>query len=185
MPGNLFDGRQLVDRLGVVGDRAVAIDGDRHRAHAEEAEGDQAEGEHGGHDAGLGGSGLITATRSPCDTGRRRSSGDDDEAHPEGGEVAGDQAGQDVEAGAAFTRRGDDFATWRELVEVKTLTTSGMIAPASVPKVMITTAATTDWRRPPPIVMLPISRLETMKVSDQRDDRRDQTSEVSGASKLK
>ena len=27
--------------------------------------------------------------------------------------------------------------TWRELVEVKTLTTSGMMAPASVPQVMM------------------------------------------------
>ena len=38
--GDLFDLRQLVDRLRVVGDRAVRVDGNRHRAHAEEAEGD-------------------------------------------------------------------------------------------------------------------------------------------------
>ena len=43
--GDALDQRQLVDRLGVVGDRAVGVDGDGHRAHAEEAEGDQAEGE--------------------------------------------------------------------------------------------------------------------------------------------
>ena len=43
--GDLFDLRQLVDRLRVVGDRTVRVDGDRHRAHAEEAERDQAERE--------------------------------------------------------------------------------------------------------------------------------------------
>jgi len=43
---HFLDERQLVHRLGVVGDRAVGIDGDRHGAHPEEAEGDQAEGEH-------------------------------------------------------------------------------------------------------------------------------------------
>ena len=45
--GNLLDQRQLVNRLGVVGDRSVGIDGDRHRAHAEKSEGHQAEGEDG------------------------------------------------------------------------------------------------------------------------------------------
>ena len=37
-------------------------------------------------------------------------SDDDDEAHPVGGEVAGDEAGEDVERGAALARRGDDLA---------------------------------------------------------------------------
>ena len=40
-----FDLAQFVNRLRVVGDRAVAIDRDGHRTHAEEAEGHQAEGE--------------------------------------------------------------------------------------------------------------------------------------------
>ena len=35
---------------------------------------------------------------------------DDDDAHPVGAEVTGDEAGEDVERRAAFTRRGDDFA---------------------------------------------------------------------------
>src|ERR1041385_822575 len=39
---------ELEDGLGVVGHWAVAIDGDVHRSHAEEAEGDEAEGENGG-----------------------------------------------------------------------------------------------------------------------------------------
>ncbi len=46
--GNVFDQRQLVDGLSIVGDRAVGIDGDGDRTHAEEAEGDQAKGEDGG-----------------------------------------------------------------------------------------------------------------------------------------
>ena len=44
--GNALDGRQLVDRLRVVGHRTVRVHGDRHRAHAEEAERHEAEGEH-------------------------------------------------------------------------------------------------------------------------------------------
>ena len=43
--GQRLDGGKLVDRLRVVGDRAVAIHRDGHRTHAEEAEGHQAEGE--------------------------------------------------------------------------------------------------------------------------------------------
>ncbi len=42
-----LDDRQLVDRLGVVGDGAVRVDGDGDRPHAQEAERDQAEGEDG------------------------------------------------------------------------------------------------------------------------------------------
>ena len=54
--GNGFDGGEFVDGLGVVGDRAVAVDGDGDRSHAEEAEGHQAEGEDGGsqHQADAG-----------------------------------------------------------------------------------------------------------------------------------
>ena len=47
MPGICLDDRQLEHRLRVVGDRAVGIDRDRHRAHAQEAERHQAEREHG------------------------------------------------------------------------------------------------------------------------------------------
>ena len=46
--GNALDLRQLVDRLRVVGHRAVGVHGDGHRAHAQEAERHQAEREHGG-----------------------------------------------------------------------------------------------------------------------------------------
>ena len=43
---DVLDERELVDRLRVVGDRAVGVDRDGHRAHAEEAERDEAEREH-------------------------------------------------------------------------------------------------------------------------------------------
>ena len=108
--GQLFDGGEFVDGLGVVSDRAVAVNGDGHRPHAEEAEGDQAKGEDGGHDAGLGRVGVDHgsefALRDQVGAGHQA---DDDHAHPEGGEVACRQASEDVEAGAAFARGGDDF----------------------------------------------------------------------------
>ena len=44
---------------------------------------------------------------------------------------------EDVERGAALAGRGDDLGTCALSVEVKTLMSSGMIAPASVPHVMI------------------------------------------------
>ncbi len=45
--GNIFDQRQLVDGLRIVGDRPVGIHGNRDRAHAQEAERDQAKREDG------------------------------------------------------------------------------------------------------------------------------------------
>ena len=47
---DLLDERQLEDGLGVVGHRAVGVHGDGDRAHAQEAEGHQAEGEDGRRD---------------------------------------------------------------------------------------------------------------------------------------
>ncbi|MPM14466.1 hypothetical protein SDC9_60829 [bioreactor metagenome] len=94
-PVDLLDRREFVDRLGVVGDRAVRVDRDRHRAHAEEAEGHQAEGEHrrGQHQ------GIEAGGR---DGVRDTHQADDRDAQPVAGEVAGHQAGQDVERGAAL-----------------------------------------------------------------------------------
>jgi len=75
--------------LGIVGHRPVAVHCDGHRTHAEEAERDQAEREHGGHDGGLG--------RHRVDDGGQvvlrhevgaRHQAHDHYAHPEGGEVA-------------------------------------------------------------------------------------------------
>jgi hypothetical protein len=45
--GNIFDQRQLVDGLSIVGDRPVGIHGNRDRTHAQEAERDQAKREDG------------------------------------------------------------------------------------------------------------------------------------------
>ncbi len=45
---HLLDQRQFVHRLCVVRHRSVGIDGDGHGSHAEEAEGHQTKGEHGG-----------------------------------------------------------------------------------------------------------------------------------------
>jgi hypothetical protein len=59
---NLLNGGQLIDRLGVVSDRAVAVHGDRHRPHAQKAEGDQPERKHrGAIMVALATSGLMTA----------------------------------------------------------------------------------------------------------------------------
>ena len=47
MPGISSIMRQFVDRLRVVGHRTIGVHRDRHRAHAQEAERHQTEGEHG------------------------------------------------------------------------------------------------------------------------------------------
>src|SRR5215213_5885961 len=71
--------------------------------------------------------------------------------------------------------------TWRDSVEVKTLTSSGMIAPASVPQVMIVESFHHIAGSPPRLGM---SRYETAYVT--ATDRIDvsHTSDVSGASKF-
>ena len=105
-----LDERELVDALRVVGDRAVRVDGDRDRAHAEEAERDETEREDRRR--------VDAADRHRCwPTPVRRLTmyaapirHDDDDAHPEGAEVAGGETGEDVERRAAFPRRRDDLA---------------------------------------------------------------------------
>ena len=109
MFGNRLDLRELVDRLRVVGDRAVGVDGDRDRAHAEEAEGDQAEGEdrrrlhH-----------LARGRRFDTRVGDRHQA-HDRQPQPVGAEVAGDQTREDVERRAALARRGDHLAHVRRM----------------------------------------------------------------------
>jgi hypothetical protein len=44
---NIFDQRELIDGLSIVGNRAIGIDGNRDRTHAQEAEGYEAKGEDG------------------------------------------------------------------------------------------------------------------------------------------
>ncbi len=96
--GLRLDQRQFVHALRVVGHRAVAVDGDRDRAHAEEAERDQAEREDRRrlreHDRGevrarvAGGGDAV---------GDRHQAADRHAAHPKAGEVARRKAGQHVE----------------------------------------------------------------------------------------
>ena len=72
--------------------------------------------------------------------------------------------------------------TWLELIKVNTLTSSGMMAPASVPQEMI------DGQLPPQrSVVRPVSGiiiLETMKVRMMDTIEVSHTSDVSGASKF-
>ena len=102
---DLLDGRQLVDALGVVGDRAVGVDG---RAHAKEAEGHQAEGEDSPLDLAHG-SHVAQAGTGAGDEEGDAHEGDDDDAQPESGEITGNQTGQDVQGGAAFAGARDDL----------------------------------------------------------------------------
>src|SRR2546423_13357400 len=70
--------------------------------------------------------------------------------------------------------------TWREPVEVKTLTSSGMTAPASVPHEMIVASFHQSDVSPPKIGMI---RYETRYVSAIEMIEVSQTSDVSGCSK--
>ena len=135
MSGNLLDRRELVDRLRVVGHRTVGVDRDRHRTHAEEAERDEAEREDGRRDHRR----IARREAHRGSRSRRRAISDHDRhAEPVRAEVAGDEARQDVERRAALLATSVTTSrTCADSVDVKTLTSSGMIAPASVPHVMI------------------------------------------------
>src|SRR5687768_9914972 len=71
--------------------------------------------------------------------------------------------------------------TWRDSVEVKTFTSSGMIAPASVPHVMIVESFHHIVVSPPREGM---RRYETAYVTATERIDVSQTSDVSGASKF-
>ncbi len=92
----------FVDGLSVIGHRTVRVDGDGHRAHAEESERHQAEREDGGrlHES-------VHALRADavCDghQAEHRNS------EPVAAEVPGDQSGENVGRCAAFSRRSDHF----------------------------------------------------------------------------
>ena len=101
---DLLDQRQLVHRLRVVGHRTVRVDGDRHRAHAEEAERDEAEREHGRGDHQRADAREDVLTQYAIAI-----SDHDRHAEPVRAEVAGDEARENVERRAALARRGHDF----------------------------------------------------------------------------
>src|SRR5436190_16860488 len=71
--------------------------------------------------------------------------------------------------------------TWRDSVEVKTLTSSGMMAPARVPQVMLVESFhhIDGW-----LPRLGMSRYETTKVTATERMEVSQTRDVSGASKF-
>src|ERR1035437_4207296 len=98
-----FDGGEFVDALGVVGDGAVAVHRDGDRAHAEEPEGDQTEGEDGGRQhQGAGHHGAHEV----ADAHEKKHG----HTEPVGAEVARHEAGEDVERSPALPRAGDDLA---------------------------------------------------------------------------
>jgi len=104
--GNLLDGGELEDGLRVVRHGAVAVDGNRHRSHPEHSEGHQTEGKDGreGHE--------VSERGEACQVGDQHQDGEG-QALPEAGEVAGDQAGEDRQPGAAFRGRVDDLVAMR------------------------------------------------------------------------
>ena len=116
------------------------------------------------------------------------------QAHPERGEIAGDEAGQDVERRAAVVGGGGDFRTWRDLVLTKIFVNSMMSAPPRMPQAMMAdsthqrfgsgTSLQTPWIirgtvKSPSNSLLATNHttMETMEVI--------QTRSVSGASQLK
>ena len=172
MFGNLLDQRKFVDRLRVVRDRAVGIDRDRHRAHAQKAESHQAERKHRRGDHQLPSPSVAdqdsrwtsaTPSSAPGNTRRncrpRSRTRIPSDAPPSCAELT--------------TSR-----TWRDSVEVKTFTSSGITAPASVPQEMMVASFHHCDVSPP--------RSGMMTVGDQRRSEPMetieviQTSEVSG-----
>jgi len=104
-----FDAAQFINGLRVVGDRAEAVHGDDDRPHREEAERHQAKGENGRGELELRGHELVVQGRVLRKHIGREHQRDDAQSHPERAEVAGDEAGQDVQRRAALAGGGDDF----------------------------------------------------------------------------
>jgi hypothetical protein len=96
--GNLFDHRQLVDRLRVVGDWTVRVHRDRDRTHPQKAERNQPErkdrwSEH-----------SHVGEAEGADAVRRRHQSDDADAEPERGEIARHQPRENVQRRPALPR---------------------------------------------------------------------------------
>ncbi len=100
--GNLLDQRKLEDGLGVVGDGAVGVDGDRYRPHAQESESHQSESEHRRCNHQVAKSQLANHVAD----GHQ-----DHNGQPQviGGEIAGHEAGQNAQRSSAFLRGDDHF----------------------------------------------------------------------------
>ena len=94
-PGHMLDDGKLENRLRVVRDRAIRVDGNRDRPHPQKPERDETEGEHGRRD-------HQRAEAEQAHIVRNRHEADDAESQPVGAEVARDESRQDVERGAAL-----------------------------------------------------------------------------------
>ena len=103
-----FDHGQFINGLGIIRYGTEAVNSDGHRAHAEETEGDETEGKDRGCE--------LEGCRHDFHDGRRHRHeiGDKHEeqngqAFPEGGEVTGDQSGENVKGSAALAGGVDDL----------------------------------------------------------------------------
>ena len=93
----LYEGK-LIDGLGIVGDRPVAVDRNGDRPHTEKPEGHESEGEYRivRAEEGL----KAHCADPPGDPHKYRYGA----AHPESAEIAGHHSGENVEGGPAFPR---------------------------------------------------------------------------------
>ena len=128
--GDGFNGGQLIHGLCVVGDRAIGVDRDGHRAHAQEAERDEAKREdrRGGHERDRK---LI---RNAVADGHQDQH---DHAQPEALKLPATSPERMFSEAPPSSELVTISRTWRLWVEVKTLTNSGINAPASVPQLMM------------------------------------------------
>ena len=99
---NLFNQGKLIDRLRIVGDRTVGVDGNGHRAHAKKAESHQTEGKHGRSEH------LVVEPKSANQKSERH------EQHHRQADVvrrkiAGHEAGKNAKRCAALFGRGNYF----------------------------------------------------------------------------
>ena len=104
-----FDAAQFINGLRVVGDGAEAVHGNRHRSHREKTERDEAEGKNR--------RGEVELRRHEREQRgvlreqiRDEHERQNHEAHPERGEISGDEAGQNVQRRAAVVGGVGDFA---------------------------------------------------------------------------
>ena len=93
----LLNQGKLVDRLRIVGDRAVRIDGDGDRAHTEETKGNKAKRKHRRSDHQI-------ADSEVADEVADGHQNDHHEAKVIAGEIAGNESGEDAERCAALLR---------------------------------------------------------------------------------
>ena len=102
---NLLNQGELVNRLSIIRDWTVGIDGDRHRPHAQKAEGHKSEGkhrgsQHGGRDRQAHGAEIVA----------NRHQGNHRQPQPVAGEIARHESGKNSQRRSTFLRRGHNLA---------------------------------------------------------------------------